>query len=103
MVCHKEPNAEHATDYCLTESYLLNILYSLRPYYSGGGGGGGLVQMMSGWWRGGAFVKHEAGGQVWAESETEPPWLGSRLQEVEGVLWGHRASCRGNLEVGSGE
>ena len=34
MVSYKEPNAERATDYCLTKSYLLNILYSLRPYYT---------------------------------------------------------------------
>ena len=35
MVSHKEPNAKRATDYCLIESCLLNILHSLRPYYSG--------------------------------------------------------------------
>ena len=52
------------------------------------GEGGGVVRMRHWWWWGGAFAKREAGGRVWAESETKPPWLGFRLQEAEGGFMG---------------
>ena len=51
-------------------------------------GGRRVVQMMGGHWQGGAFVKREAGGAVWAESESELPWLGFGLQEAEGGFMG---------------
>ena len=50
------------------------------------------MQMMGGHWRGGAFAKCEAGGQVWAGSESKPPWLGFRLQEAEGGFVGSQGS-----------